>query len=212
MRDILRSSADKIDKTHGRYEDGYSIRYGFGRVERRGSRLVCATTKGRAQAARGQEAVSALPRRRSGCVGHRLHYARPVMKRRDFIAALGRLAGRRDASRPLRSRPQRGPRHRQAADDHPARYRDAGAIADPAELRLSHRGGRRSHRLGPRAGRASAPDRERTSHDRHDPRVLHPPPLRPLHGLRASGAPALGSGRRSDSRSATSTDRRPWRA
>ena len=25
---------------------------------------------------------------RSGCVGHRLHYARPVMKRRDFIAAL----------------------------------------------------------------------------------------------------------------------------
>ena len=32
VRDILRSSADKIDKTHGRYEDGYSIRYGFGRV------------------------------------------------------------------------------------------------------------------------------------------------------------------------------------
>ena len=28
----LRSSADRIDKTHGRYEDGYSIRYGFGRV------------------------------------------------------------------------------------------------------------------------------------------------------------------------------------
>lgn len=32
VRDILRSSADRIDKRHGRYEDGYSIRYGFGRV------------------------------------------------------------------------------------------------------------------------------------------------------------------------------------
>ena len=32
VRDILRSSADKIDTTHGSYEDGYSLRYGFGRV------------------------------------------------------------------------------------------------------------------------------------------------------------------------------------
>jgi subtilisin family serine protease len=32
VRDILRSSADKIDKSHGRYDDGYSIKYGYGRV------------------------------------------------------------------------------------------------------------------------------------------------------------------------------------
>jgi subtilisin family serine protease len=32
VRNILRSSADKIDKKDGRYEDGYSIRHGFGRV------------------------------------------------------------------------------------------------------------------------------------------------------------------------------------
>ena len=32
VRDILRSSADKIDKKHGKYEEGYSIKYGFGRV------------------------------------------------------------------------------------------------------------------------------------------------------------------------------------
>ena len=32
VRNILRSSAEKIDKKNGKYEDGYSIRYGFGRV------------------------------------------------------------------------------------------------------------------------------------------------------------------------------------
>jgi subtilisin family serine protease len=32
VRDILRNTAEKIDKSKGRYTDGYSIRYGFGRV------------------------------------------------------------------------------------------------------------------------------------------------------------------------------------
>ena len=32
VRDILRSTAEKIDKSKGGYKDGYSIRYGFGRV------------------------------------------------------------------------------------------------------------------------------------------------------------------------------------
>ena len=36
--------------------------------------------------------------------------------------------------------------------------------------------------------------------DRRHARVLQPPALRPLHGLRAAGAAALGSGRGSDSR------------
>lgn len=31
-RDILRSTADKIDKSGGKYQDGYSIRYGYGRL------------------------------------------------------------------------------------------------------------------------------------------------------------------------------------
>jgi subtilisin family serine protease len=30
--EILRSTADKIDKTGGKYQDGYSIRYGYGRL------------------------------------------------------------------------------------------------------------------------------------------------------------------------------------
>ena len=32
VRDILRNTSEKIDKSKGRYTDGYSIRYGFGRV------------------------------------------------------------------------------------------------------------------------------------------------------------------------------------
>jgi hypothetical protein len=46
-------------------------------------------------------------------------------------------------------------------------------------------------------GRASASHRERVSIDRHDACLLHAPALRPLHGVRAAGAAALGSRGRS---------------
>ena len=32
VRDVLKSTADKIDRANGRYRDGFSLQYGFGRV------------------------------------------------------------------------------------------------------------------------------------------------------------------------------------
>ena len=86
---------------------------------------------------------------------------------------------------------------------------------DAAELGLSLRGRRRPARDGPRPRRPPSAHRERASRRRRQPRVLQPPALRPLHGLRASRAPALGHGRGPDPRPRgvrTDTDRAHDRA
>ena len=123
------------------------------------------------------------------------------MDRRDFIAsvAVSPVAAAAAARGDLVRRSTTG---RPPAQHHAARHRHAGAVAEAPELRLSDRGRQRPDRVGSRSRRASPPDRKRSSHHRRDARVLHAPALRPLHGLWAAGPAAMGSGRRSDSRSA----------
>ena len=85
-------------------------------------------------------------------------------------------------------------------EDYAARHRNARSIAHSAELGLPLRSRRRDDRSRPRPRRPPPAARERASGHRRHSRVFQPSALRPLHGLRAAGASALGPGRGSDSR------------
>ena len=55
VRDILTSTAEKIDGTKGRYKNGYSLQYGFGRVNADAAVSSAQRKRHRARRARGKK-------------------------------------------------------------------------------------------------------------------------------------------------------------